>query len=273
MKKLLSIIFVFLFLFSACKKQSSIEETTTKSYPETSTNKTHSDLTTRYSDITETESNLTQATTENNQTVDITSNTSNSSEENIQNSSPMIIFIGLDELKEVKEAYDSMTADDFQEYMENEHTDTYMTGMWNYENSTALFDELCSTYVPVLDNNSDNLSEFAFYWEINQIDQLVNFNSPQRASAIINTSESTKEKNLPFTNVKVTLAESIVKDNYTINIYDKVEKNIADIEFYAEVIFEDTYIVFRSADIETAEEFSQQLNRLTFVKIGDLLNE
>lgn len=273
MKKLLSIIFVFLFLFSACKKQSSIEETTTKSYPETSTNKTHGDLTTRYSDITETVSNLTQATTENNQTVDITSNTSNSSEENIQNSSPMIIFIGLDELKEVKEAYDSMTADDFQEYMENEHTDTYMTGMWNYENSTALFDELCSTYVPVLDNNSDNLSEFAFYWEINQIDQLVYFNSPQRASAIIYTSESTKEKNLPFTNVKVTLAESIVKDNYTINIYDKVEKNIADIEFYAEVIFEDTYIVFRSADIETAEEFSQQLNRLTFVKIDDLLNE
>lgn len=273
MKKLLSIIFVFLFLFSACKKQSSIEETTTKSYPETSTNKTHGDLTTRYSDITETVSNLTQATTENNQTVDITSNTSNSSEENIQNSSPMIIFIGLDELKEVKEAYDSMTANDFQEYMENEHTDTYMTGMWNYENSTALFDELCSTYVPVLDNNSDNLSEFAFYWEINQIDQLVYFNSPQRASAIIYTSESTKEKNLPFTNVKVTLAESIVKDNYTINIYDKVEKNIADIEFYAEVIFEDTYIVFRSADIETAEEFSQQLNRLTFVKIGDLLNE
>ena len=273
MKKLLSIIFVFLFLFSACKKQSSIEETTTKSYPETSTNKTHGDLTTRYSDITETVSNLTQATTENNQTVDITSNTSNSSEENIQNSSPMIIFIGLDELKEVKEAYDSMTADDFQEYMENEHTDTYMTGMWNYENSTALFDELCSTYVPVLDNNSDNLSEFAFYWEINQIDQLVYFNSPQRASAIIYTSESTKEKNLPFTNVKVTLAESIVKDNYTINIYDKVEKNIADIEFYAEVIFEDTYIVFRSADIKTAEEFSQQLNRLTFVKIGDLLNK
>lgn len=273
MKKLLSIIFVFLFLFSACKKQSVTEETTTKSHPELSTNQTHGDLTTRYSDITESVSNSTQATTKKNQTIDFTNNASNSSEENFQTSSPMIIFIGLDEFKKIKEAYDTMTAIDFQEYMETEHIDAYMTGMWDYEKSTTLINELCSTYVPVLDNNSDNLSEFAFYWEINQIDQLVYFNSPQRASAIIYTSESTKEKNLPFTNVKVTLAESIVKDNYTINIYDKVEKNVTDIEFYAEVIFEDTYIVFRSADIETAEEFSQQLNRLAFVKIGDLLNE
>ncbi len=272
MKKLISIIFIFLFLFSACKKQLSIEETTSKSRPELSKDNTHSDLSTSYSDITENVSNSTQATAKNNQTVEFTSNTSNFHEENIQNSSPMIVFIELDELKEIKKAYDSLTEEDFQNYMENEYVDTYMTGMWDYENSTALIDELCSTYVPVPDNNSDNLSEFAFYWEINQIDQLVYFNSPQRASAIIYTSQSTKEKNLPFTNVKVTLAESIVKDNYTINIYDKVEKNLADIEFYAEVIFEDTYIVFRSADIETAEEFSQQLNRLTFVKIGDLIN-
>ena len=273
MKKLLSVTFIFLFLFSACKKQSSIEETTTKSYFESSTNQTCSDFTIRYSDITESASNPTQATTKNEQNVDFTNNASNSHKENIQNSSPMIIFIGLNELKEVKEAYDSMTAIDFQKYMETEHIEIYMSGMWDYENSTDLIDELCSTYVPIPENNSDNLSEFAFYWEINQIDQLVYFNSPQRASVIIYTSESTKEKNLPFTNVKVTLAESIVKDNYTINIYDKVEKNVADIEFYAEIIFEDTYIVFRSADIETTEEFSQQLNRLTFVKIGDLLSE
>lgn len=273
MKKLLSIIFVFLFLFSACKKQPPLEDTVTKSYPKLSINNTHGDLTTGYSDITETATNSTQSTTEKKQNVDITSDTSISREENIQNSSPMIIFIGLDELKEVKEAYDSMAADEFQEYMKNEHIDTYMTGMWDYKNSTALLDELCSTYVPVPDNNSDSLSEFAFYWEINQIDQLVYFNSPQRASAIIYTSESTKEKNLPFTNVKVTLAESIVKDNYTINIYDKVEKNVDDIEFYAEIILENTYIVFRSADIETAEEFSQQLNRLTFTRLGDLISE
>ncbi len=272
MKKLLSIIFIFLFLFSACQKQPLNKETTTQFYPESSTNKTFKELTTVFSDLKESTTNSTQSATEKNNTVNTTDNNSNSSEENVQNSSPMIIFIGLDELKEVKEAYDSLTEEDFQNYMENEYVDTYMTGMWDYENSTALIDELCSTYVPVLDNNSDNLSEFAFYWEINQIDQLVYFNSPQRASAIIYTSESGKEKSLPFTNVKVTLAESIVKDNYTINIYDKVEKNLADIEFYAEVIFEDTYIVFRSADIETAEEFSQQLNRLTFVKIGDLIN-
>ena len=91
----------------------------------------------------------------------------------------MIIFIGFDELKEIKKAYDTMTEDDFQAYMETEHIDTYMTGMWDYESSTAILNEMCSTYVPVLDNNPSNLSELAFYWQIHQIDQLVFLMTPK----------------------------------------------------------------------------------------------
>lgn len=271
MKKLLSVIFVFLFLFSACKKQSSIEETTTKSYPESSTNKTFGDLTTRYFYITETVSKLTQANTEKNQRVDITSNISNSHEENVQNSSPVYILIELDELREVKKAYDSMTADDFQEYMENEHTDTYMTGMWDYENSTALLGELCSTYVPVLDNKPKNTSEFGFYWKDNSIHQLVIFDGDKRASVIINTVENTEPKELQFDNDAVCLFQkNIEKDNYIAHLY---EYQNTDYRFYADVLIDDTYIVFRSDWIDTMEEFEECFNRLTFVKIGDLLNE
>ena len=271
MKKLLSIMFVFLFLFSACNKQSSLEETTTKSYPESSANKTFGDLTTGYYDITETITNSTQSTTERNQTIDITSNASNSHEENVQNSSPVYIFIGLDELREVKKAYDTMTADDFQAYMEAEHLDTYMTGMWDYENSTALLDEMCSTYVPVLDNNPNNLSEFAFYWKSHCIDQLIIFDGDERVSVIANTANNPKTKELNLGEDAIYIShKNIEKDGFTARLH-KVEN--ADYPFFAEIIIDDTYIILRSCGIDTMEDFEKCFNRLTFVKIGDLLNE
>lgn len=271
MKKLLSIIFIFLFLFSACKKQPSIDETTTESYPELSTNKISDDLTNDFSDLTETVSDSNQSITEKKQTVDITNSVSDSYEENVQNSSPMIIFIGLDELKEVKNAYNSMTADEFQEYMKNEHIDTYMTGMWDYENSTDLLDEMCSTYVPVLDNNPGNVLEFGFYWESNSIHQLVIFDGDKRASVIINTVKNTEPKELQLDNDAVWLSQkSMERDDGTVHLY---ECQNTDYRFYAEVLIEDTYIVLRSDWIDTMEEFEKCFNRLTFVKIGDLLNE
>ncbi len=271
MKKLLSIIFVFLFLFSACKKQSSIEETTTKSYPESSANKTLGDLTTRYSDITETITNSTQSATKNNDIVNITDNNSNSSEENVQNSGPMYIFIGLDELREVKKAYDSMAADDFQMYMENEHIDTYMTGMWDYESSTALLNEMCSTYVPVLDNNPDNLSEFAFYWKSNCIDQLIIFDGDERVSVIANTAKNPRTKELNLGEEAIYISQkNIEKDGFTARLHE-VEN--ADYPFFAEINIDGTYIILRSGGIDTMEDFEKCFNRLTFVKIDDLLNE
>lgn len=271
MKKLVSIIFAFLFLFSACKRQSSTEEITTESYAESSTSSFFENSATRYSDITENITNPTQSVTEEKQMDNITGSTSASYKENIQNSSPMIIFITLDELREVKKVYDSMTPDDFQEYMKNEHIDTYMTGMWDYENSTALLNEMCSTYVPVLDNNPDNLSELGFYWESNSIHQLVVFGGDKRASVIINTNKNTEPKNLEFDSNAVCLSQkNIEKDNFEAYIY---EYQNTDYRFYADVFVDDTYIVFRSDWMDTLVEFEDCFNRLTFVKIGDLLNE
>ena len=271
MKRLLIILFVFLFLFSACKKQPLNEETTTQFYPESSTNKTFKELITVFSDLKENTTNLTQSATEKNDIDSITDNNSNSFEENVQNSGPVYIFIELDELKEVKKAYDSMESDDFQEYMENEHVDTYMTGMWDYKSSTALLDEMCSTYVPVLDNNPNNISEFGFYWKSNSIHQLVIFGGDKRASVIINTVENTEPKELQFDNEAVCLSKkNIEKDNYIANLY---EYQNTDYRFYADVLIDDTYIVLRSDWIDTMEEFEECFNRLTFVKIGDLLNK
>lgn len=271
MKRLLSILFVFLFLFSACKKQPLNEETTTKSNFESLTNEKIDEMTTNFSYPKENITNPTQLTNHKNDIVDITYNGSNVSEEKIQNSSPMIVFIGLNELKEVKKAYDTMSADNFQVYMENEHVDTYMTGMWDYESSTDLLDEMCSTYVPVLDNNSYNLSEIAFYWQSNSIHQLIIFDGEKRASVIVNTVENTKPKELNFEEEAICVSEkTIEKDNYTACLYEY--KN-TDYRFYAEISVDNTYIILRSNWVDSMEDFEECFNRLTFVKIGDLLSE
>ena len=271
MKKLLSIIFVFLFLFSACKKQSATEESTTELYTESSTTKFFDDSTTRRFGTTENISSSAQATPSQNQTVNFASNASDSQEENFQNSSPVYILIGLDELKEVKEAYDSMEADEFQKYMENEHIDTFMTGMWDYESSTALLDEMCSTYVPVLDNDPNNLSDFAFYWKVNQIDQLIIFNGDERVSVITNTPKNSGTKDFNLGEEAVYISQkNIEKDGFTARLHE-VEN--ADYPFFAEIIIGDTYIILRSGGIDTMEDFERCFNRLSFVKIRDLLNE
>ena len=266
MKKSLIILFIFLFLFSACQKQPLTQETTAESLPESSTSKAFNDLTT---DLQKEVINPTQTPTENNSTVYIKNNTSNSSKETIQSSSPMIIFITLDELKEIKKAYDSMTAYDFQNYMQTEHTDACMTGMWDYENSTVLLNEMCSTYVPVLDNNPDNLSELGFYWQSNSIHQLLIFDGDKRASVIINTVKNTESKELQLNNDAISIfKKTIEKDNYISHLY---EYQNTDYRFYADVLIDDTYIVLRSDWIDTTEDFEECFSRLSFVKIGDLL--
>lgn len=269
MKKLISILFVFLFLFSACKKTSIEEQSTTTLNQETSDSKNLYNLTASLTNATENIISSNQTTNPQNNNVSVSYETSDLSKENIQSSSPIYIHIGIDELKEIKTAYDSMPADAFQSYMETNHIDTYMTGMWDYQNSTALLDEICSTYLPVLDNNLNNVSELGFYWKNNRIYQLIIFDGDMRASVIINTTKNTENKELQLGNEALCLSEKrIEKNNYSAYLYEY--KN-ADYQFYAEVFAEDTYIILRSIDIETMEDFEICFNRLTFVKTEDLI--
>lgn len=268
MRKILSFLFVFLFLFSACKKQPFNEVTTSESNQETITNKFFDEITTRFSDLTEAIINTTRSADEKN---DITENKSELSDENEQHSSPVYIFIGLDELKDVKNAFDEMEADDFQTYMETEHIDTYMTGMWDYESSASLLDEMCSTYVPVLDNNPDNLSDFAFYWKNNCIDQLIIFGGDKRVSVISNTAKYSGAKELNLGEEAIYISQkNIEKDGFTARLHE-VEN--ADYNFFAEIIIGDTYIILRGMGFDTMEDFEECFNRLTFIKIDDLINQ
>lgn len=272
MKKLIYLLLIVTFVFASCNSPSEPETTKSSLISETKVN-----VTLTQKNITKKEENTSSESTTNS-VISTTKKTDNrynkKPTENIQNSSPMIAYFTLSDLKEVKQAYDTMDANDFMAYMENEKFELYIQGFGeSYENSCILIEELCNTTLPVLDGNSQNVSELAFYWQINQIDQLIFFDETKRASVIIYTPNSTETKALPFTDVGVSLENTFKVNGYTINIYDKVKKETSDIEFYAEVISDDIYMVFRSADILSVDDFSTELNKLEFIKINDLLEQ
>lgn len=276
MKKFLCLFLLITILFTACKNETpnhteatnnplNISQSETESLSETHTS------TISLSDLTKFDLSISNNTTATQKRGETASHKLDKATNNAQESAPMIIFLSLDELKEIKNAFDTMEADEFQTYMEKEHSNACMNGMWDYENSIALLDEMCSTYVPVLDGNTQNVDNISFYQESNSIHQLLIFDNDKRASVIINTSKSTKSKELQLNNEAICISEkTIEKDNYIAHLY---EYENADYCFFADVLIDDTYIVLRSNWIETMENFENCFNRLIFVKIDDLLSE
>lgn len=273
MKKLLCILFIFMILFTACTKQPETNQSTVSNEHPSAVKSSITAFFAVKPNKSAAETDITQnsLTTFKETNLETTAKKSTSSKEEVQESAPMILFLELSELKEIKHAFDTMEPAEFQTYMEKEHVNTCMNGMWDYESSTALLNEMCSTYVPVLDNDPDNLSEFQFYWERNDIYQLLIFSEEQRASVLIDTVNNTEPKELQFDGEAVCISEkTIERDNYTAHLY---EYENADYRFFADLLIDNTYIVLRSGWIDTMEEFEECFNRLTFVKIGDLLNE
>lgn len=273
MKKSLCILFIFISLFTACTKQSETNQTTTSDKQQSAVKSNIAVFSAANQNESALETDITQnpLTTLKETNPKTTTEKATSAKEEAQEGAPMIIFLSLDELKEIKHAFDTMEADEFQTYMEKEHINTCMNGMWDYESSTALLNEMCSTYVPLLDGNPDKLDNISFYWERNDIYQLLIFDEEQRASVLIDTVNNTEPKGLQFGNEVVCISEkTIEKDNYTAHLY---EYENADYRFFADILIDDTYIVLRSGWIDTMEAFEACFNRLSFVKIGDLLNE
>lgn len=276
MKKILCLFLLITIIFTACKNETYNHAETTNAPSSTNQNETEFSSETQTNaisvpDLTKSDLSVLNNTTTTQKSFETTTLKPNKTTEEAHESAPMIIFLSLDELKEIKNAFDTMKADEFQAYIENEHSGAYMNGMWDYENSTALLDEMCSTYIPLLDGDVQKLDNFSFYQESNSILQLIIFDEDKRASVIINTFKSTKPKKLEFSNEAMCISEkTIEKDNYIAHLY---EYQNTDYRFYAEILIDDTYIILRSGRIDTMEDFEECFNRLSFVKIGDLLSE
>lgn len=195
---------------------------------------------------------------------------SESSKYSEQNSSPAIIFATLSDLVRIKSILNTIHPDDFAKYIRENELDFAMNGMGDYESTTKLMNELENTYIPLLDNDKANFSTISFYWERNEIQQITFFDEERRVVCYIYTPESGRETGGRFGENENAIFVKSTKNNLAeADVY-----RIGDKEYFCvDVLIEDTYIFMRTNKIINIEEFEECFNRLTFVKIGDLLNE
>lgn len=276
MKKILCLFLLLALIFTACKNETPNQSETIDAPSSANQNKTDSFFETKANatsvlNLTKNDLVFSSNATTTREFFETTTNKPKKTTEKAQENAPMIIFLSVDELKEIKSSFDTMEANEFQLYIEKEHSDVYMNGMWDYENSIALLDEMCSTYIPVLDGDIQKLDNISFYQESNSILQLIVFDEDKRCSANVKTVKNTEQKELVFEEEAICVSEkTIEKDNYTACLYEY--KN-TDYRFYAEISVDNTYIILRSNWVDSMEDFEECFNRLTFVKIGDLLSE
>lgn len=205
---------------------------------------------------------------------DITATNSETNAADIKhNSAPYIISVVLDELKDIKNAVNTMSEEDFKEYMYENHYGASVNGMNTIENAKFLMEEFEETTIPVLDGDLKNISKLLLYRDSNCIHNLIIYDSEeiQRTSVWIYTVNSTKPKVMEFgEEVEIVSIKTIETDRYTANLY---ETRNADYKFFGEITVDDSYIILRSFGVEEMEEFEKCFSRLEFRKIGDLLNE
>ncbi len=198
-------------------------------------------------------------------------NADNNYTETDQNSAPQNIRFTLNDLKELKFAFDSMEPNDFMTYIKDEKPMHYSGGLYDYEKASNLLQELFSTSIVLHENNAELLESISFYWERNSIHQLISFEEDKKVSAMIDTPESESPKELQLGDDTVYLYEKEINgENFSSTLY---ETENSDYKFFANVVTENTHIVLRSHNIPTFDYFESGFLKLRFVKIGDLLDE
>ncbi len=264
MKKVLCIIAVFVLLFStSCSNKINEEMSSTGRITEQSTSAEPTVLPNEAAAIIQQTSESEVSTTE-----ALSDRIKDKSDGFEQNSGPMIISATLEDLKRIKKLTETVSPEDFVGYMEKNEPNLAMNGFFDYDNSKMILDDLLSATIPLLDNNTENFAEVSFYWESNHVQQLILLDEDKRISVNMYTPKSTRQKTLQLgEEANIVLSQPVENDSYVANLY--VVEN--DEHFYADVSINDTYIVLRSKNIQTFEEFEADFARLSFAQIGDLL--
>ena len=271
MKNLLYLLFAVIFIFSSCGKPTESVTTEKSTTDEIETNVVHTDEITMQGEIEKTQTNNSPLLSTNPEAKETSSSHSTKLSEGIQNSSPIILYFTLPDLKEIKQAYDSMNPDDFMTYMEYDKKELFMTGFWDYESSGKLIDKLSSTTIPLIDGNPDDFSEYSYFSESNSVDSLIFFDESKRFIVTAEDAESNTLKELKSDSELNIISEKDLKtDTYSATIYEVTDDYYS---YLAEVETNGSYIVLRSMGIDSLEDFEECFNRLKFIEIGDLIEQ
>lgn len=270
MKKFLILFVVFLLAISmaSCRNTDTSNENTTF----TSTNNS-SQFLEELSFATATQSS--NELTNNKIETDIPSSESNvpsvlTSNIHSENSAPQILFLTLDDIAAVETAYDKMEEDEFTQFI-SEHPKHYeANGINSRSDAKRVVDELKETTIFLLDGNEKNVSEMYFYLEQNKIQQPVIIENDKKIICTYYTPQNNQRTNSSLVNnPNAEFLDEFTVNGTLIRIY-QIQNNDSH---FAELIVNNTSIFCRITNMENVDEIKTCFNRITFVKIGDLLDE
>ena len=270
MKKVLILFVVFLLAISmaSCRNTDTSNESTTF----TSTNNS-SQFLEELSSATATQNS--NELTNNKIETDIPSSESNvpsvlTSNIHSENSAPQILFLTLDDIAAVETAFNKMEEDEFNQFI-SEHPKHYeANGINNRSDAKKVVDELKETTIFLLDGNKKNVSEMYFYLEQNKIQQPVFLENDKKIICTYYTPQNNQRTNSSLDNNP----NSEFIDEFTVNgIPIKIYQIQNNTSHFAELIVDNTSIFCRITNMENVDEIKTCFSRITFVKIGDLLDE
>lgn len=181
---------------------------------------------------------------------------------------PYILTVCLDDLKQIKSATQKLSEEEFVNYMKANYSNEAANGMDTLSDTQKLLEELENSYMLVLDGNESYYPDISFYWERNEFHQMIYFNEEERVVGYISTPKDNITPETYFGhNENAVLVKSVNNDDYSADIYTLDGRD----NFFIDVTIGNSYIFLRTHDIHTIENCEADFERLSFVKIGDLI--
>ncbi len=187
-----------------------------------------------------------------------------------ENSAPEILFLTLEDIATIENAFQNMDENEFEKFIAAHPKHYAANGIRSRTDAKVILDELKETTVILIDNNTDNVSEMYFYSERNEIQQTVLLENGKRIICTYYTPKNSQHTGFSLGNNEETaLIDEMIVDGISAKIY-RIKNNDS---YFVELNVNNTAVLCRVVNMETVDELILCFNRLTFVKIGDLLNE
>ena len=249
MKKATIIFFTLMLIFlAACQKNEQQE------------------ITTKNSDIhTETAAETSETTTEIPSTENALSDSVQpASTSNIKEVSPYnVVDLDIHKMKAALKAAETMSDEDFENYLISNYPYAHNCEFTTPKKYNEYIESVSEIHLTVVDNDYDNVRPAYYYLGNDNITQIVYTDEPRRFAVDINPLVIFEE------NDETEFIKSIQTDNFSADIFRSDVWNSYAGNIYCNG---ETY-TFRVYEMDSLDIVESDLSRLSFVKIGDLLNE
>lgn len=258
MKKIM-ILFLTLILivFSACEKtkvQDNVTTTNKNSDIYTETLKTTKSLPSITITSTSTTTNHTQTNTQ----------VSSSTSSNVEEVSPYnVVDLDIKKMKSVLEVSETMGDTEFEKYLSLNYPYAHNCEFTTPERYRTFIEDVSEIPLAVVDNNHSNVDVAYYYLGNNNVTQVVYIDETHRFVVDINPLVIFEQ------NDNTVLKSSIKSSDFSADIYWSDTWNLYTGNIYVD---NNTY-TFRAYEMNELDIVEANLIRISFVKIGDLLNE